>query len=159
MVANIKCLHDRPTVWDGGQKAASLHSVSRHFILSFIVRLGFAGADIIFIHSKKKPKVTPSVLFNAAGRVISAEEVAKHSSAENCWCTIHGVVYDLTSFLKSHPGGSAILIKYAGKDATRPFDVSGHPLDIVSKLGLEHLIVGKLDEAGSVLFLLLLLCA
>ena len=83
-----------------------------------------------------------------ATRVVSSTEVAEHNNQESCWCTIHGVVYDLTSFLHSHPGGSAILIKYAGKDASRPFDVSGHPKDIVSKLGLEHLIVGTLEDGA-----------
>jgi cytochrome b involved in lipid metabolism len=84
---------------------------------------------------------------NESGRTVTMEEVSQHSAAESCWCVIHGVVYDVTSFLQGHPGGASILIKYAGKDATKPFDASGHPKDIVSKLGLERLIIGDL-EAG-----------
>lgn len=72
----------------------------------------------------------------------------EHASADSCWSIIHGVVYDLTPFLKSHPGGSAILLKYAGKDATKPFDASGHPLDIASKLGLDYLVLGRLAESS-----------
>ncbi|ODV59906.1 FMN-dependent alpha-hydroxy acid dehydrogenase ASCRUDRAFT_36853 [Ascoidea rubescens DSM 1968] len=53
---------------------------------------------------------------------ISSEELAKHTSEKDCWLAIHGKVYDMTTFLEEHPGGSKILLKYAGKDATKPFD-------------------------------------
>ena len=53
-------------------------------------------------------------------------------------------VYNVTPFLKDHPGGSAIIVKYAGKECSAAFDMAGHPSDIVSQLGLEHLILGDL---------------
>jgi cytochrome b involved in lipid metabolism len=81
-----------------------------------------------------------------AVRVVSLEELQKHASAEDCWCAVHGLVYNLTPFLQAHPGGSTIIVKYAGKDATGPFDASGHPRDIVSKLGLDRLTVGRLEQ-------------
>lgn len=83
-----------------------------------------------------------------SGKAISMKEVAKHSTKDDCWCAIHGKVYNLTSFLSDHPGGSRIIVKYAGKDATAAFDASGHPKDIVAQLGLEHLCLG--DVAGHV---------
>jgi L-lactate dehydrogenase (cytochrome) len=75
---------------------------------------------------------------------LTMEEVAKHNTSGDCWCVIHGKVYDLTSFLSDHPGGSKIIVKYAGKDGTAAFDASGHPTDIVSQLGLDHLCLGDL---------------
>jgi cytochrome b involved in lipid metabolism len=78
-------------------------------------------------------------------RMISADEVAKHNSKESCHVIVHGQIYDVTEFLPDHPGefdrlgegqerereplsysysqrllvgGSAIILKYAGKDAT-----------------------------------------
>jgi hypothetical protein len=35
---------------------------------------------------------------------IPLAEVGKHNSAHDCWLVIHGYVYDVTSFLASHPG-------------------------------------------------------
>ena len=44
---------------------------------------------------------------------------------------------------QAHPGGGAILTKYAGKDATAAFDAAGHPADIAASLGLGHLRIGS----------------
>ncbi|KAK3392922.1 FMN-dependent dehydrogenase-domain-containing protein [Podospora didyma] len=55
-------------------------------------------------------------------KVYSAEEVAKHKSADSCWVVLYGNVYDVTEFLPSHPGGSRIILQLAGRDATEDFD-------------------------------------
>ncbi|KAG9221210.1 hypothetical protein CCMSSC00406_0007384 [Pleurotus cornucopiae] len=41
-----------------------------------------------------------------------------------------GKVYDVTEFLDDHPGGSKIILKYAGKDATQEYDPI-HPPDAI----------------------------
>ena len=64
----------------------------------------------------------------SGGRVVTAAELARHSTRDDCWCAIHGKVYNVTSFLDDHPGGANIMVKYAGKDATRAFDMSAHPM-------------------------------
>jgi len=58
-------------------------------------------------------------------------------------------VYDLTPFLSDHPGGARIIVKYAGKDATAAFDGAGHPRDIVTQLGLDHLCLGDVAGQGA----------
>ncbi|KAM0793507.1 hypothetical protein ACM66B_000946 [Microbotryomycetes sp. NB124-2] len=45
-------------------------------------------------------------------------EVAKHASKDSLWLIVKGEAYDLTEFAPEHPGGMAILMKYAGKEAT-----------------------------------------
>lgn len=60
---------------------------------------------------------------------ISLAEVKKHKTADDCWMVIHGGVYDLKGFLDKHPGGSQILLKYAGMDATLAFDDVGHSME------------------------------
>lgn len=62
----------------------------------------------------------------------SYEEVAQHNTKEDCWVIIHGKVYDVSEFLPEHPGGPSIIIKYAGKDATKAFDPI-HPGDTLTK--------------------------
>ncbi|UNI21075.1 L-lactate dehydrogenase (cytochrome) [Purpureocillium takamizusanense] len=55
-------------------------------------------------------------------KVFDAAEVAKHNTPDSCWVILYGNVYDVTEFLTSHPGGSKIILKLAGKDATDDYD-------------------------------------
>lgn len=50
--------------------------------------------------------------------MLKFDEVSKHNSRDDCWVIVHGEAYDVTEFLPEHPGGPAIILKYAGKDAT-----------------------------------------
>ncbi|GAB7354803.1 hypothetical protein MBLNU459_g5195t1 [Dothideomycetes sp. NU459] len=50
------------------------------------------------------------------------EEVQQHRSAESCWVVLYGNVYDVTSFVPEHPGGSKIILQLAGQDATEEYD-------------------------------------
>ena len=52
---------------------------------------------------------------------IPLSQIAMHSVAGNCWSAINGNVYDLTSFIPSHPGWSAI-IAICGIDGTTIFN-------------------------------------
>ncbi|PPQ63026.1 hypothetical protein CVT24_005972 [Panaeolus cyanescens] len=63
--------------------------------------------------------------------MISGKEVAAHNTRESCWIIVHGKVYDVTEFLDEHPGGSKIILKYAGKDATQEYDPI-HPPDAIT---------------------------
>ncbi|KAJ3748598.1 FMN-dependent dehydrogenase-domain-containing protein [Lentinula detonsa] len=63
--------------------------------------------------------------------MLSGREVAQHNSRESCWIIVHGKVYDVTEFLNDHPGGSRIILKYAGKDATQEYDPI-HPPDAIT---------------------------
>ncbi|KAA1470388.1 hypothetical protein DENSPDRAFT_836162 [Dentipellis sp. KUC8613] len=75
---------------------------------------------------------------------ISGKEVAKHNTRDSCWIIVHGNVYDVTDFLDEHPGGSRIILKYAGKDATQEYDPIHPPNAITDNLPVEkHL--GKVD--------------
>ncbi len=57
---------------------------------------------------------------------VTAQELAQHSRESDCWIAINGEVYDVTSFLTSHPGGMSILTGVAGRDASKEFK-SSHP--------------------------------
>ncbi|XP_059468532.1 cytochrome b5-like [Neocloeon triangulifer] len=62
-------------------------------------------------------------------REIEMAEVRKHNSEESTWIVIRGEVYDVTKFLKEHPGGADQLLGVAGKDATKDFNNVGHSSD------------------------------
>ncbi|KJZ73529.1 hypothetical protein HIM_07085 [Hirsutella minnesotensis 3608] len=55
-------------------------------------------------------------------KVYDAAEVAKHNTRDSCWVILYDNVYDVTDFLTSHPGGSKIILKLAGRDATEEYD-------------------------------------
>ena len=44
-----------------------------------------------------------------------------HASPDDCWTIIRGKVYDISKYIKFHPGGDKILLG-AGKDCTALFD-------------------------------------
>ena len=52
---------------------------------------------------------------DAAARVISLEEMRKHTTEESCWIAVRGEVFDVTPFIDEHPGGFDIIISNTGK--------------------------------------------
>jgi len=54
------------------------------------------------------------------------QEVAQHSSPTDCWLIIRRKVYDVSPWVRRHPGGDLLLVK-AGRDCTQLFD-SYHPV-------------------------------
>lgn len=77
--------------------------------------------------------------------MVDAKEVAKHNTKDDCWVILHGKAYDLTEFLPKHPGGQAIILKYAGQDATKAFDPI-HPPDIVNKMLSKDKHLGEVEN-------------
>jgi cytochrome b involved in lipid metabolism len=76
----------------------------------------------------------------------SSTEVARHHTACDAWIIIDGLVFDITRFLERHPGGSAILHSYLGRDVTRPFSqVSGHTTNAARRM-LQALLIGRVDS-------------
>lgn len=56
--------------------------------------------------------------------IISREELGLHVHSTDCWISVFGEVYDITEYLRYHPGGADILLHHAGKDATSLFRTS-----------------------------------
>ena len=80
-------------------------------------------------------------------KIFDADEVAKHNTQGSCWLVLYGGVYDVTSFLSEHPGGSNIILKFAGRDATKEYD-SIHPPGTLDELPPESKL-GKLNQASA----------
>lgn len=53
---------------------------------------------------------------------MTMEEVKQHHTASDCWVVVRGVAYDVTRFLKNHPGGAGVMTAWAGRDATAAFE-------------------------------------
>lgn len=57
----------------------------------------------------------------------TAEQVASHNTAGDCWITIDGDVYDVSAFAALHPGGRHVLQAEGGRDASGLFRRFHHP--------------------------------
>ncbi|MEM0437772.1 MAG: cytochrome b5-like heme/steroid binding domain-containing protein [Candidatus Micrarchaeia archaeon] len=60
---------------------------------------------------------------------IGPEEVARHSTAQDCWVVVEGKVYDVTSIMGKHPNVAKCIIPFCGKDATSSFRSYEHSND------------------------------
>lgn len=53
--------------------------------------------------------------------VVKMEELKKHNNVHDAWTAIHGEVFDITDFIRRHPGGPAAMHKVMGQDGTKLF--------------------------------------
>ena len=77
---------------------------------------------------------------------LTGAEVARHAGRDSCWVIVHGRAYDVTEFLPEHPGGPAVILRYAGRDATAEFDPV-HPPDTLDKYLDRSKHLGEVDMA------------
>ncbi|EAW10167.1 FMN-dependent alpha-hydroxy acid dehydrogenase [Aspergillus clavatus NRRL 1] len=82
----------------------------------------------------------------AADKLLSVEEVSKHKTPEDCWIVVNGQVWDVTDFVEEHPGGPTIILKYAGRDATKAYSEAHTPGVIKQYLPSEK-YMGLLDKS------------
>lgn len=75
--------------------------------------------------------------------IFSAEDVAQHATAENCWTIVDGNVYDVTPFVARHPGGLAAISQICGVDGTERFS-GKHGSDSAPNSQLDSLKIGTL---------------
>lgn len=68
------------------------------------------------------PNVTPTANNQTNIQIgFTFAEVAKHNKSTDCYSVVRGNVYDLTSWIRQHPGGSQAIISMCGLDATSAF--------------------------------------
>lgn len=77
------------------------------------------------------------------------DDVAKHSTPNDCWIILHGKVYDVSEFGTSgHPGGEAVY-QGCGIDATELFETrptgSGTPHSEQARTYTDNFYIGDLS--------------
>uniref|UniRef100_A0A8C5PXT9 Cytochrome b5 heme-binding domain-containing protein n=1 Tax=Leptobrachium leishanense TaxID=445787 RepID=A0A8C5PXT9_9ANUR len=75
----------------------------------------------------------------------SWEEIQKHNLKNDKWLVVDRKVYDITRWVKRHPGGMRVIGHYAGEDATEAFQAFHPDLNFVRKF-LKPLYVGELAD-------------
>lgn len=86
--------------------------------------------------------MSPSV----SPRFFSEKEVAKHCTKDSCWVLLGTRVYDVTGFLRMHPGGEALILRRSGKDISGEIEGPPHRHSENARRWMEQYYIGELDR-------------
>ncbi|KAI4826191.1 hypothetical protein CesoFtcFv8_007999 [Champsocephalus esox] len=78
-------------------------------------------------------------------RFFTEREVALHCSKDSCWVRLGTRVYDVTSFLRMHPGGEALILRRSGKDVRGEIEGPPHRHSENARRWMEQYYIGELD--------------
>lgn len=81
-----------------------------------------SNTDLDTNNTNTSSNTSSSATNNNIASKYTTSSVASHSSASSCWSIISSKVYDLTSYINQHPGGSEQILAICGKDGTSLFD-------------------------------------
>ncbi|XP_074371503.1 nitrate reductase [NADH] 2-like [Apium graveolens] len=70
----------------------------------------------------KKTLSSPFIINTSGDKIFTMSDLKKHNSVDSSWIAVHGHVYDCTTFLKDHPGGTDSILINAGTDCTEEFE-------------------------------------
>lgn len=97
---------------------------TRRLILAAVFAFIVAWAALAMFAAFRSPPVeelrAPSELRTSTP--FSAEEIAWHDRPEDCWLVVRGNVYDVTSYIPSHPAPRRTITDYCGTDSTQAFE-------------------------------------
>ncbi|KAM0786780.1 hypothetical protein ACM66B_002214 [Microbotryomycetes sp. NB124-2] len=79
-------------------------------------------------------------------KLVSGDIVKQHSKSDDCWIVIDGEVWDVTAFLKDHPGGAQLILEHGGKDITHLFNTL-HAAGTFEQARAQLRSVGVLDPS------------
>ncbi|MEY2826847.1 MAG: hypothetical protein RLZZ122_1211 [Actinomycetota bacterium] len=86
---------------------------------------------------------SPSPTKSQAGYTM--DQVAQKNSQSACWVVIDGKVYDLTDWIRQHPGGRGAILSICGTDGTSSFS-SQHGSRPAPAAALSAYLLGPLSK-------------
>ena len=123
--------------------AAALIAIAAVTTLTYFV--GHTGAEATWANRINPVAAAPiadpePTNTDPSASALTAEEVATHNTASDCWTVVDGTVYNLTSYIASHPGGAAALTNLCGKDGSAAFSAQhggqGAPASALASLAV-----------------------
>ncbi|KAK7891975.1 hypothetical protein WMY93_023938 [Mugilogobius chulae] len=79
-------------------------------------------------------------------RFFTEREVARHCTKDSCWVLVGTRVYDVTNFLRMHPGGEALILRRSGKDISGEIEGPPHKHSENARRWMEQYYIGELDR-------------
>lgn len=92
---------------------------------------------------------TVSMSPSTSPRFFTEREVAQHCTKDSCWVLLGTRVYDVTAFLRMHPGGEALILRRSGKDVSGELEGPPHRHSENARRWLEQYCIGELDRRNS----------
>lgn len=83
-------------------------------------------------------------------RFFTEREVARHCTKESCWVLLGTRVYDVTAFLRMHPGGEALILRRSGKDVSPEMEGPPHRHSENARRWMEQYYIGELERDSGV---------
>ena len=106
-------------------------STAKEGTYSFVITSRTKAAVTIAVGDREvqgevtRGQVTPTPVVSATPTPTIAgytmEQVKANNSAQKCWSAINGQVYDLTTWISSHPGGASAITSMCGTDGTTAY--------------------------------------
>lgn len=101
--------------------------------------VGHSGAESVWKDRYAAAKVPLALSLDE----FTAEEVAQHDTADDCWTIVEGFVYDVTTFANRHPAGSSAIKEMCGVNASEDY-LDEHDGQREPSQWLETLKIGQL---------------
>ncbi|XP_061628716.1 fatty acid 2-hydroxylase [Phyllopteryx taeniolatus] len=79
-------------------------------------------------------------------RLFTEREVTRHCTKDSCWVLLGSRVYDVTAFLRMHPGGEALILRRSGKDVSRELEGPPHRHSQNARRWMEQYYIGELNR-------------
>lgn len=124
---------------------AGIGAVALAVAATVVVSLaGHSGAAAVWASKSVDPAASTPVPAN----VYTLSDVAQHATGTDCWSVIDGVVYNLTAWVGSHPGGPAVIEAMCGKDASAGFHAQ-HGTDPAAIAALKRFAIGTIPGGAT----------
>lgn len=97
------------------------------------------------VRGAKAPTPTASATPTPTSNALTLARVKENNTASSCWSIINGNVYNLTTWISSHPGGKSAITSLCGIDGTSAFN-SQHRNESRPESRLATYLLGKLTS-------------
>lgn len=91
------------------------------------------------------PLTPPSSSPSQSSGTYTMTDIATHNTESSCWAAVNSSVYDLTTWVSRHPGGSRAIVGLCGTNATSKFEAQ-HGGSRAAQAALVLLKIGTLTN-------------
>ena len=91
-------------------------------VIIVLVQNSKSGNNISAYNGTSAPLEQLAPNTSTTDKTYTMTDITAHNSQTSCWTAINGNVYDVTSWIKKHPGGAVAIISLCGIDGSSAFN-------------------------------------